>query len=419
MRWKIAILVSSAIAISYFDRQTLPVAIKAIQVDIPISNQAKAALDSLFLVTYGLMYLGGGWMIDRLGTKKGFTLTMIFWSIACASHGFARGLVSLATSRLLLGMGEGGGFPAATRVVSEWFSVKERSIAMGIVNGGTAVGGVAAPPLIAWVLLNVGWGGVASWRWMFFLAGAVGLLWVASFLWVYRAPSQEERVESGDGGELERGRGATIGELLRYPEMWGVVMAKFLSDAAWFFYLFWLPKYLYDARGFDIKQVGALAWLPHVAAGVGCICGGVFSSYLLKRGASVDRARKFALGASAVMMPLLIAVPYVPIAPAIVLFCVGYFGQQSWSTLVMILPTDLFAKESVGTAAGLVGFGGAMGGVCFGQLAGWLLDHGFGYRLVFGIAGSLHVLAFGIILLMAPSIRRLGLPPLSLKEVPV
>ena len=167
--------------------------------------------------------------------------------------------------------------------------------------------------------------------------------------------------------------------------------------------------------------MGALAWLPHVAAGVGCICGGVFSSYLLKRGASVDRARKYALGASAVMMPLLIVVPYVPIAPAIALFCVGYFGQQSWSTLVMILPTDFFAKESVGTAAGLVGFGGAMGGVCFGQLAGWLLDHGFGYRLVFGIAGSLHVIAFGVIMMMAPSIRRLGLPkqPLSLKEVPV
>jgi ACS family hexuronate transporter-like MFS transporter len=194
---------------------------------------------------------------------------------------------------------------------------------------------------------------------------------------------------------------------LRYPEVWGIVMAKFLSDAAWFFYLFWLPKYLFDALGFDIKQVGALAWLPHVAAGVGCLCGGFFSSYLLKRGTSLDKSRKYALGASAAMMPLLIAVPYVPIAPAIALFCVGYFGQQSWSTLVMILPTDFFAKESVGTAAGLVGFGGAMGGVVFGQLAGWLLDHGFGYRVVFGIAGSLHVLAFGIILLMAPSIRRL------------
>ena len=155
MRWKIAILVSCAIAISYFDRQTLPVAIKAIQVDIPISNQAKAALDSLFLMTYGLMYLGGGWMIDRLGTKRGFTLTMIFWSIACASHGLAGGLASLAASRLLLGVGEGGGFPAATRAMAEWFPTIERSIAMGIMNGGTALGGVAAPPLIAWVLLNV------------------------------------------------------------------------------------------------------------------------------------------------------------------------------------------------------------------------------------------------------------------------
>src|SRR5471030_1092079 len=144
IRWRIALLVSAAVAISYLDRQTLPWAIKAIQADIPISNQVKAFLDSAFLVAYGAMYLGGGRLLDVLGTRRGFLAVMIFWSLACASHGFAGGVLMLATSRLLLGMGEGGGFPAATRAVAEWFPVKERSMAMGVINAGTAVGGIIA-----------------------------------------------------------------------------------------------------------------------------------------------------------------------------------------------------------------------------------------------------------------------------------
>src|SRR5471030_2781682 len=177
IRWRIALLVSAAVAISYLDRQTLPWAIKAIQADIPISNQAKAFLDSAFLVAYGVMYLVGGRLLDVLGTRRGFFAVMIFWSFACASHGFAGGVLMLAASRLLLGVGEGGGFPAATRVIAEWFPVAERSTAMGIVNAGSAVGAVIAPPLITWVLLNASWLGLAHWRWVFFLTGAFGIVW--------------------------------------------------------------------------------------------------------------------------------------------------------------------------------------------------------------------------------------------------
>src|SRR5262245_1703250 len=166
LRWKIAILVSAAIAISYLDRQTLPVAIKAVQKDIPISNEHFSLLNTAFLVTYGLMYAVGGKLLDVLGTRIGFTLCMLFWSLACMSHGFAASVAMLAASRLLLGAGEGGGFPAATKAVSEWFSVTERSSAMGIINAGTAAGAVVAPPLIALILHY------ASWRWIFFLTGA-------------------------------------------------------------------------------------------------------------------------------------------------------------------------------------------------------------------------------------------------------
>src|SRR5262245_28423528 len=173
IRWQIAFLVSAAIAISYLDRQTLPWAIQAIQADIPFSNQIKAALDSAFLATYGLMYLGGGLLLDRLGTRVGLACIMVFWSLACASHGLAGGVSALVASRLLLGVGEGGGFPAATRAVAEWFPVADRATAMGIINAGTAVGAVAAPPLIAMILTHGTWLDLAPWRWVFFLTGAL------------------------------------------------------------------------------------------------------------------------------------------------------------------------------------------------------------------------------------------------------
>lgn len=411
VRWRIALLVSCAIAISYLDRQTLPVAIQAIGKDIPISNEQFSALQSAFLLSYAFMYVGGGKLVDALGTKRGFVLIMAFWSFACASHSIAASFAMLIASRFLLGIGEGGGFPAATRVVAEWFSPKDSATAMGIINGGTAVGAVAAPPLIAIILSYL------SWRWIFVITGAAGLLW--TFWWQVRysaPPSVSEgssvelagRPEHAAPSEMPAVERLRWIDLLRYRESWGLVIAKFLSDAAWYFYLFWLPKYLYDARGFDIKAVGTFAWIPYAASGVGCLVGGWFSSYLVSRKLSVDAARKIALGLSAAVMPSVLFVPHVAVSWALAIFSVAYFGQQSWTTLVMVLPTDLFPQSAVGSVAGLVGFGGAMGGIAFGEAAGYLLDHGFGYGVVFTLAGSLHVIAFAIILLMVPTVRQVA-----------
>jgi ACS family hexuronate transporter-like MFS transporter len=399
--WRIALLVSAAIAISYLDRQTLPIAIGEIQRDFPISNSVKAFLDSAFLLTYGLMYVGGGRLMDVLGTRRGFLIVMIVWSLACASHGFAGGVLALAASRLLLGAGEGGGFPAATRVVAEWFPVKDRATAMGLINAGTGVGGLLAPPLIAAIILNVRWLDTAPWRWVFFITGSLGFVWAVAWWWFARPPAATPR------SVVPAERPVPIRELLRFRETWGIVGAKFLSDAAWYFYMFWLPKYLLDARGFNIKAVGAVAWIPFAAAALGCLAGGGLSSWLLHRGHSVDAARKIALGASAALMPCVILVPHVPVAWVIFLFSIAFFGQQSWSTLVMTLPTDLFPKNAIGTVAGFVGLGGALGGVVLGQLAGLLLDRGFGYAPVLAIAGSLHVAAFGIILATVRSFQPL------------
>ena len=180
--------------------------------------------------------------------------------------------------------------------------------------------------------------------------------------------------------------------------MWALVIAKFLSDAAWYFYLFWLPKYLYDVRGFDTKQVGYYAWIPFAAAGFGSLTGGWFSSYLLRRGWPLAQARKVALGASAALMPWAFFITQSPVEMALVLFSLAFFGQQSWSTLVMTLPADLFPRGAVGAVAGLVGFGGAMGGVVFGLVVGRMLDAGAGYGPVFALVSSMHLLAFAWLL---------------------
>jgi len=407
MRWRIALILSLAIAISYLDRQALSIAVAAIQREIPLTNTDFSRLQIAFLAAYGLMYAGGGVLIDWLGTRRGFVIIMIWWSLACAGHGLANGFASLALSRFLLGVGEGGGFPAATKAVAEWFPARERSTAMGVINAGTAVGAVVAPPLIAAIIVN------ANWRWAFFVCGLAGLVWTIWWGLAYYPPAQHRHLDHTERALIAEVLTVSATSepafswtsLLALRQVWGLVLAKFLTDGAWYFYLFWLPKYLYDARGFDVKQVGYYAWIPYAAAGLGALIGGWFSSALVTRGRSIDASRKIALGASAVVMPLIIFVTEVPVELAIVLFSIAFFGQQSWSTLVMIVPTDIFPRRVVASVAGLVGFGGAMGGIVSNLMAGRMLDLGLGYGMVFSIMGMCHVAAFVLILAAIPSIR--------------
>jgi MFS transporter, ACS family, hexuronate transporter len=413
LRWKMAILITAAIAISYFDRQTLPVAIHAIQREIPVSNIQFSHLQAAFLCAYALMYAGSGKLIDLLGTRKGFLVIMLWWSLACASLGLANSVVFLAVGLFLLGMGEGGGFPAATKAMAEWFPAGERSTAMGLMNAGTAVGAVAAPPLIALTLEYL------NWRWVFFLAGFAGLMWTVWWMVEYYPASQHRRLTAKERIKLAEVFAEKSSDtqairwidLLRYPQIAGLVTAKFLSDAAWYFYIFWLPKYLYDVHHFDTKQVGAFAWIPYAAAGIGSLLGGWFSSRLIQRGFSVNAARKIALGISAGVMPSILLVMHSPVQFVIVLFSIAFAGQQSWSTLVMTLPSDIVPASVVGSVAGMVGFGGATGGIVFGLVVGELLDHGFSYGPVFVCVGVFHLIAFCVIL---ASIRVVG--PIDFKK---
>ena len=377
-------MVVGAIAISYFDRQTISVAISSIQRTIPVSQQQFSYLSTAFLLAYAAMYAGGGRLLDLIGTRRGFLLIMLWWSAACSLHGLAADFNWLLGMRFLLGMGEGGAFPAATRVVSEWVPAKERSTAMGLINAGTAVGSLLAPPLIGFVLLRSGW------RAVFFLAGGIGFLWTLWWALSYRSnPESPSRAITSDLVPSLPFR-KIIG--LRSVQM--LVFAKFMSDSAWFFLLFWLPKYLYDARGFDVKQVSYFAWIPYAASGAGSFLGGWASSQLLRSGRSLDFSRKLVLGINAVMMTAVILVTHVSVGYAIGLFSIAFFAQQSWSGIVMTIPADIFPLSSVGTVAGLVGFGGSIGGAIFGLIAGWLLGHGFSYGVLFAAVGVFHCIGF-------------------------
>jgi len=300
-------------------------------------------------------------------------------------------------------MGEGGAFPAATRVVAEWIPPHQRSTAMGIINAGTAVGSVLAPPLIGIILLTAGW------RMVFFAAGAIGFAWVIWWSVVYRGNS-ETSIATLDARLVARQLSFT--DVLGMRRVQVLVFAKFMSDSAWYFYLFWLPKYLYDVRGFDIKHVSYYAWIPYAASGVGSFLGGWLSSALLRRGRSLDFSRKFVLGLSALFMPVVMRVPHVPVGWALVLFSVAFFCQQSWSGLIMTLPADIFPLSAVGSVSGLIGFGGAIGGAVFGVVAGFLLGHGFGYGTLFFIVGTFHLIGFLAILLLGGRVQPLKTPDL-------
>ncbi len=399
-------LVTVAIAISYFDRQTISIAIAAIERTIPISNQQFSYLQTAFLLAYASLYAIGGRLLDKLGTRRGFLLIMLWWSLACALHGFATGFAWLLGMRFLLGMGEGGAFPAATRVVAEWVPAGQRSTAMGFINAGTAVGSLLAPPLIGAVLIFFGW------RSVFFAAGGIGLLWVLWWAVAYRGNAATLSVNTLDARLLaER---LSLREIVGMRQVRALVFAKFMSDAAWFFLLFWLPKYLYDARGFDIKHVSYYAWIPYAASGIGSFLGGWWSSRLLRGGRTLDGSRKLVLGINAAMMPAVMLVPLVPVNYALLLFSIAFFSQQSWSGLIMTIPADVFPLSAVGTVSGLVGFGGSIGGAVFGLIAGALLGHGFSYGILFVLVGSFHLIGFLALVLFGGRIQPLRPGDLSL-----
>lgn len=408
LRWWIAGLIAAATALNYLDRQNFPVAITEMQKHIPVSNSQYAQLQFLFLLAYGLMYIVGGKMVDWLGSRWGYAVMIFWWSAANLMHGFVSNVFELGFARFFLGLGEGGGFPASAKTVSEWFPAKERSFAFGIFNTGSSVGAVIAPPLIAVIILNLGW------RWVFFITGLMGFVWVGVWLLLYRLPSAHPMITADERSYLAaelppEPSGAHIRwrDLLRYRQAWGVIVAKALSDSAWYFFIFWLPKYLADVRGLNIKEIGAYAWIPYAFAGGGSLIGGWLSSYLIKKRVSLDTSRKISLAISAFLMPISLFIVRSPLSLTILFFGIAMFGSQFWSTIVQTLVADMFPSQVVGSVTGLMGAAGSFGGMFFNLLVGSLLASMHTYSLVFILAGVLHPLAFFSILAIVRHIERI------------
>jgi len=409
IRWWVAGLLALATALNYLDRLSFPNVVGEIKKAIPISDEQYGRLTFWFLFAYAIMYAGGGRIMDWLGTRVGYTVMIVWWSAANFCTGLVSSVAGLGAFRFLLGMGEGGGFPGSGKAVAEWFPPKERAMAFGIFNTGSAIGSVAAPPLVAFIVQTLGW------RWVFFITGAVGFIWAVIWLIFYHPPARSRFVSTEEREFILASQVAAVGgpsqaaaripwfKLFTYRQVLGLMGAKFLTDSAWYFFIFWLPKYLGDVRHLNIKEIGYFAWIPFAFSGVGSLSGGWLSGYLIRRNVSLDHARKVALGFSALLLPASLFIVASPLSLAIVFFSLAMFAHQFWSANVQTLPADIFPSRVVGSVEGLLGSAGSFGGMLFSLLVGRLIgEHGYGPAFI--IAGILHPIGFLLILL---TVRRI------------
>jgi ACS family hexuronate transporter-like MFS transporter len=423
LRWRIAVLLSFAIGLNYLYKQGLPVVVSALQKSIPLTDRQYSELQFAFLLAYGIMSVGGGRLLDLVGTRVGYLALIVWWAIANMLQGLATGVLSLGAARFLLGLGEGGGFPGAAKAISEWFPEQERSLAFGIFNTGASVGALIAPPLIVGIVL---W---SNWRMAFLVTGVLGLLLALAWYRMYEPPGKHKRITPQEREYIETSLRSVRTErqsvvwvqLLGIRQVWGLCAAKFLTDAAWFFFIFWLPKYLADVRHLDIKEIGYYAWVPFAVSGAGSVAGGWLSGMLIRWGLSVDASRKTVLGIGVSLVPVSLLIPKSPLSLTILFFSIAMFGHQFWSSVLQTLVVDVFTTTAVGSVTGLLGAAGSLGGGLSNLLVGILLTAYHSYAIVFLIAGVLHPISFVIVLLVVRRIEPVALEQfqrMSLARIP-
>lgn len=420
LRWWIVGLIFLATLINYIDRLTISVLAPVITHDLGLTNTEFGGILTWFLFAYTISQGLSGKLYDRVGTKRGFVCSILLWSLAAMAHAFARGLRSLSVFRFVLGLGEAGNWPGAAKTVAEWFPIRERAFGMAIFNSGAAIGSVVAPPLIVWLSLSYGW------QTTFIVTGSLGFAWLVLWLLVYQTPDQhkwlgeEERkliIEGqrfGNATDSLAEPATVLGwrELLRYRQVWSIVLARFLTDPIWWLYISWLPKYLADARGFSLVKIGLFAWVPYVAADAGSLSGGWMSGYLISRGWSVDQARKLVIVIAALLMPAGIFAAFAHNAMvALALIGVVLFGFQVWINNVQTLPSDFFSDKAVASVAGLGGMGAGVGSMIFIFSTGWVVDH-FSYVPVLVVAGLLGPIGTLVLFALSGRIERVSLRPL-------
>jgi len=409
-RWTICALLFFATTINYMDRQVLGILAPTLQKDIGWTEAQYGAIVSYFTLAYALGYMGAGRLMDRLGVRKGYALAIVTWSLAAMSHAFARSATAFAAARFALGLGESGNFPAAIKTVAEWFPARERALATGIFNAGTNVGAIVTPLVVPWIALTFGW------QWAFIWTGLLSATWLAFWLAIYRSPQEHRKCSPAElahiqSDPIEPSVPVSWGKLLRHRQTWAFALGKLMTDPIWWFYLFWLPKFL-DAK-FNIRLAGVALPLVviYVLADVGSVGGGWLSGFFIKRGWSVNRGRKITmLLAALLIVPTMMAPRVSSLWEAVLIVGVAAAAHQWWSANIFTLTSDMFPKYAIGSVVGIGGFAGAIGGWGFQRITGKVLQaNGNNYTPIFVVCGLAYVSALLVIHLLAPRLQKANL----------
>lgn len=389
-RWVILALLCISTAINYVDRQALSVLLPTLRTELGISSVQYGAIGTLFMLAYTVGQIGAGPLIDRVGTRKGFSIAISVWSMAAMAHAFARGAMGLGILRVALGLGEAGNWPAGGKAIAEWFPKERRAFAMGVFDGGSAAGAILAPPIVAALALTFGW------RAAFVLTGALGFLWLAAWLRFYHNPAPAPAASTARKCfEWPRGR-----------RLWGLMVTRMIATPVWWFYVFWLPDYLGKDRGFTLAEIGMFGWIPFLTVDLGKLAGGGLSDYFLRRGWTATLARKSVMACGALAMAGGVQVVGAPnAAAALAWVSLATFGFGLWSANILALHADIFPSESMATAVGWTGTAASLGGAGFTYGAGWMVHH-YGYGPVFAAAGTAALVALLSLVFLVGRVER-------------
>ena len=412
-RWRILSLLFFATTINYIDRQIIGILKPFISEDLGWSEADYGYIITAFQVAYAIGLLTTGSLIDRFGTRIGYVWSVIVWSVAGMAHAAARGVISFAVARSLLGFGESGNFPAAIKATAEWFPVKERAFASGLFNSGSTIGAIIAPIVVSGITLAMGW------QWAFIITGTLGFIWVFFWLSMYRIPQQHPKVKPEELQYIKQDSDVTtvkaekrIGwmALLRRHETYAICSTRLISDWVWWFFLFWIPDFLNKMHGIDLKQVVLPLIVIYTVSSVGGISGGWLSSKLIHLGKTVDFARKTTILLCAlIILPVMFVSQVHNLWLAVGLIALATAGHQGWASNIFAIVSDIYPKNAVASMSGLAGFTGAVGGAFSASLVGVLLQSTGSYFLIFLIASSVYVINWLIIKIFIKNIKPISI----------
>jgi ACS family hexuronate transporter-like MFS transporter len=404
-RWVICTLLLLGTTKNYMDRQVISVLKPYLQHDLGWNEIDYGNLVATFQFAYAIGMVLVGRLIDRLGTRIGYAVAMVAWSIASMAHGFMSSLTGFLIVRSALGFSEAGVFPASIKATAEWFPKKERALATGIFNAGTNVGAALAPLIVS--VIYIRWG----WRWAFFLIGGLGFLWLVLWLLIYRKPEDHPLCSPAElryirSDAIEPPTKVPWLRLLPHRQTWAFALGKFLTDPVWWFYLFWIPDFLHRTQGLNILQLGLPVLVIYVIADAGSVAGGWLSSSLIGRGWSVNAGRKTALLVCAIaVLPIFIVLKVHSVWEVVLLLGLATAAHQGFSANLFTLPSDTFPTKAVASVVGIGGMAGAVGGMLFAKIIGYFLQVTGSYTVPFAIVGTAYLIALGVIHLLVPKLE--------------